>query len=218
MTVEATAATAGDATATTTVENAGEAATAAGTDPREAALGDVGKKLLQEMRTELKTAQDTIKELKGRADTQDTDAQKAKELELANAKKKELEEMDSIQRLEKQLAEEKAEREKFQNQYQERIQRDEFLLRAKSAGVREGTEVDLYDLVKGKLLDGVDISELLESQRTARPVFFEAKRGTQGHDGAAGTGGDGSGPSATADEARFAGLLGVKVDDYVKSR
>lgn len=220
-----------EGTAATAATNDPAAATAAtggdnpgGSDPREAALGDAGAKLLKEMRQELKDRDAIINDLKTRVDGRDAAEaeaeRKRKDKEAADLKAAEEKDLNRVQLLEKQLEEERAERRKFESKLSERFIREDFLEAATAAGVRdEQAAKDLYKLTRDDIGNDPDrIAEVIQSNIKTRPAFFKENPGTQGHDGAAGAGGEGKAPRATKDEAAAAAMLGVPIEEYLKNK
>ena len=182
-----------------------------GEDPREAELGDKGKELLREMRTENKTLAKQLKEIQDRIKSDDDSKAKAKEdKDKADAKSKQ--EAEDKEKTDLQKLQERLERSEA------RALRADFMDAAESAGIRDGQAArDLFTLVKDEIAGDPDrIADVLAKQLESRPGFFKEKRETRGTDG--GAGGGGKGPGLTAEEKEVAKMLGVSEEDYIKQR
>lgn len=183
-------------------------------------LGETGKELIKKFRAETKEAQREAAAVRAKLaeiEKAKADAEKAEAEALAKkAEDEKLNGLSDIERIEKQLQDERQQRINLEARLVERENRERFLSTLSTLGIRDEVAAnDLYSLVKNDLTPE-NITEIANNARETKKYFFNDKPALGSHGGSAGTSGDNDTKGLTAEEIQWAKASGISLADYKK--
>lgn len=183
-------------------------------------LGETGKELIKKFRTETKQAQREAAEVRAKLaeiEKAKTDEEKAAADALAKkAEEEKLNGLSDIERIEKQLQDERQQRINLEARLVERENKERFLTTLSTLGIRDEVAAnDLYSLVRADL-NQENIETIANNAKQTKQYFFNDKPSLGGHGGSAGTGGDKESHGLTAEQIAVANSMGMTLADYAK--
>lgn len=185
-------------------------------------LGETGKELIKKFRIETKEAKREAAEFRAKLEEIEkakSDAKKAEEdAERNKIAKEELDKLSDIERIEKQLQEERQQRIDLERRLVERETKERFLTEISTLGIRDEVAAhDLYLLVQ-KDLTQENVVEIAKNAKSSKQYFFSDKPALGSHGGASGTGDNNESHGLTAEEIEWANSIGMTAEQYKKHK